>query len=120
MERDNWKVVVVNDGNEALRLLKMRNWDAVLLEDDLPEIDGAACIEAFREWEEEHRVNRQCNTILVCSEGVPAPSDVSAIVQSPTGFDSVLARPLVYTDMEYLLNVSKSGGRAYEIVIRNG
>jgi hypothetical protein len=100
--------------------LKMRNWDAVLLEDDLPEMDGAACIEAFREWEEEHRVNRQCNTFLVCSEGIPAPSDVSAIVQSPTGFDSVLARPLVYTDMEYLLNVSKSGGRAYEIVIRNG
>jgi CheY-like chemotaxis protein len=120
MERDNWKVVVVNDGNEALRLLKMRNWDAVLLEDDLPVMDGAACIEAFREWEEENRVNRQCNTILVCSEQIPAPSDISALVQPPTGFDSVLARPLVYTDMEYLLNISKSGGRAYEIVIRDG
>ena len=118
LERDGWKVVVVNDGNEALRLLKMRNWDAVLIEDELPLMVGAACMENFREWEEENRVNRQRNTFLVCSETVPAPTDASAIVQPPTGFDYVLNRPLVWADLDYLLKHRKSDGRTYEIVVR--
>lgn len=120
LERDGWKVVVVNDGKEAIRLLKMRNWDAVLVEDDLPLMTGAACMEAFREWEEESRVNKQRNTFLVCSEKIPSPTDITAIVQPPTGFDSVLNRPLVWKDLDFLLKQNKSsGGRAYEIVVRN-
>lgn len=116
LERDGWKVVVVNDGNEALRLLKMRNWDCVLIEDDLPLLPGSACIETFREWEEENRVNRQRNTFLVCSEIVPAPADTSAIVQPPTGFDNVINRPLVWNDLDYLLKQEKS--RLLDIVVR--
>lgn len=118
LEHDGWKVVVVNDGNEAFRLLKMRNWDAVLIDDDLPLLDGASCMESFRGWEEENRVNRQQNTFLVCSETVPAPTDTSAIVQQPTGFDFVLNRPLVWADLDYLLKHHRKEGRAYEIVVR--
>eukprot|EP00977_Amphora_coffeiformis_P002213 scaffold425_cov175-Amphora_coffeaeformis.AAC.72 len=118
LEHDGWKVVVVNDGNEAFRLLKMRNWDAVLIDDDLPLLNGAACIESFRDWEEENRVNKQRNTFLVCSEAVPAPTDTSAIVQQPTGFDFVLNRPLVWADLDHLLKRHRREGRAYEIVVR--
>lgn len=118
MERDGWKVVVVNDGNEALRLLKMRNWDAVLIEDVLPLLAGAECMESFREWEEQNRVNKQRYTFLVCSEAVPSPSDTSALVQPPTGFDYVVNRPLVWGDLDYYLKQGKSEGRSYEIVVR--
>jgi len=118
LEHDGWKVVVVNDGNEAFRLLKMRNWDAVLIDDDLPLMDGATCIESFRDWEEENRVNKQRNTFMVCSETVPSPTDTSVIVQQPTGFDSVLNRPLVWAELDYLLKHHRREGRAYEIVVR--
>ena len=116
MEQNGWKVVLVNDGNEALRLLKMRNWDAVLIEDELPLLVGAACMENFREWEEHNRINKQRNTFLVCNETIPSPSDTSAIIQPPTGFDYSVNRPLVWADLDFLLN--KSEGRAYEIVVR--
>jgi DNA-binding response OmpR family regulator len=33
-----WKAIVVHDGETALRLLKMQNWDAVLLNNELPGI----------------------------------------------------------------------------------
>ena len=107
LEGDGWKVGVVNDGNEALRLLKMRNWDAVLLDDDLPVLSGAACMDNFREWEEENRVNRQRRTFLLCGETVPSPTDKSAIVQAPTGFDYVLNRPLIWPDLDYLLKLAE-------------
>lgn len=118
MERDGWKVVVVNDGREAVRLLKMRNWDAVLIEDELPLMNGASCVESFRRWEEENRVNRQLNTFLVCSENVPSPSDATAVVLPPTGFDGILNRPLVWRDLDYLLKKNTPAGRSYEIVVR--
>jgi CheY-like chemotaxis protein len=116
MEQNGWKVGVVNDGNEALRLLKMRNWDAVLIDDDLPVMSGVECMDAFREWEEENRVNRQRRTFLLCGENVPSPTDTSAIVQAPTGFDYVLNRPLIWADLDYLFTLAE--GRM-EILTRN-
>ena len=61
----------------------------------------------FREWEEENRVNRQRRTFLLCGETVPSPTDKSAIVQAPTGFDYVLNRPLIWPDLDYLLKLAE-------------
>jgi hypothetical protein len=60
-ETIGWKIVAVRDKDSALGLLKMRDWDAILVNDEL---DSSRCIVIFREWEKTHRVNRQKNVIL--------------------------------------------------------
>ena len=46
------KTVIVHNGEDALQLMKMRNWDAVLLDEDLPILVSTQCISRFWEWEE--------------------------------------------------------------------
>jgi len=107
LESHGWKVVVVHDGADALRLLQMRNWDAVLVDDDLPGLSGTLCMSKFREWEDENRVNRQKNTFLVSDLDIPSPLDRSAVVQAPSGFDHVLPKPVAWADLRMLLHRSE-------------
>jgi CheY-like chemotaxis protein len=114
LEAQGWKVVIVNDGANALRLLQMRNWDAVLIDSDLP--DGTAFVQEFREWEHNNRVNRQKNTVYVSVAEIPSPTDETSIVQAPSGFDYVLHKPLVWTDLKYLLDRDSSMGIVFKMV----
>ena len=106
MESYGWKVVVVHDGTDALRLLQMRNWDAVLIDDDLPMLDGTNCMNQFRAWEHDNRVNRQKNTFYVSDMEIPSPFDTASIVQPPSGYDFVLHKPVVWKDLKHLLDRS--------------
>jgi CheY-like chemotaxis protein len=103
LESNNWQVVVVHSGSDALRLLKMRNWDLILMDDFLPETPGDMCVAQFRSWEADSRVNRQKNVFLVTEFDVPAPYDKTAIVQPPNGFDGVVHKPIAWRDIKYLL-----------------
>lgn len=103
LESTGWKVVVVHDGKDTLRLLKMRNWDAVLLADDIPLLPATKCISEFREWEEKNRVNEQRNVLLVCDGDIPSPFDNSSVVQPPSGFNGVLPMPIVWEELDYLV-----------------
>jgi CheY-like chemotaxis protein len=96
-EDNGWKSTVVHSGEAALRLLQMRNWDAVLLDEELPGITSCKVIETFREWESKNRVNRQKNVFQVNSSFIPLgleSSLSSSSVQLPSGFDGALGKPL--------------------------
>jgi CheY-like chemotaxis protein len=93
-EWKGWKAVIVNDGEAALRLLQMRNWDAVLLDDELPGLTSSRCVARFREWEKKNRVNRQKNVILMSSSFIPSHLETSSFIQLPSGFDGALGKPL--------------------------
>jgi len=109
MAANGWKVTQVQDGNSVLRMLKTRNWGAVLLDDELPLLSGSRCVAAFREWELKNRVCRQNNVFLVCSSGLPSPHDATSVVQAPCGFDGALDAPVMWTDVKYLLKKSQVG-----------
>ncbi|CAB9531094.1 histidine kinase RcsC [Seminavis robusta] len=109
MEANGWKVTQVHDGDSVLRMLKTRNWGAVLLDDELPRMSGSRCIAAFREWELKNRVCRQNNVFLVCSSGLPSPHDATSVVQAPCGFDGALDAPVLWKDVKYLLKKSQIG-----------
>jgi DNA-binding response OmpR family regulator len=113
LEARDWRVVIVNDGANALRLLQMRNWDAVLIDGDLP--DGTAFMRDFREWEHDSRVNRQKNTVYVSVAEIPSPTDETSIVQAPSGFDYVLHKPVVWKDLEHLLDRDCSMGIVFKL-----
>jgi CheY-like chemotaxis protein len=108
LEAQGWKVVIVNDGANALRMLQTRNWDAVLMDSDLP--DGLSSMEEFRTWEHDNRVNRQKNTFYVSVADIPSPADATSIVQAPSGFDYVLHKPVVWKDLKYLLDRDSTMG----------
>jgi DNA-binding response OmpR family regulator len=42
-----WIAVVVEDGNNALSLMKSRNWNSIFISDDLPKLAGTQCIDEF-------------------------------------------------------------------------
>lgn len=107
----DWKIVSVPDSDSALRLLKMRNWDAVLVDDDL---GCSRCISIFREWEKTHRVNRQRNVVLLSANYV-SPADAGTSFQVPTGFNGALAKPLELKSLESFFNEART---SWEIVTR--
>lgn len=87
-EKSGWRVVVEThgDGESALRLLKMRNWDAAFIDNDLSKFSGTICLVRFREWEQRVRSVQQRNIFIM--------SDTCSGITLPTGFDGVLMKPL--------------------------
>jgi len=106
MEVKKWNPVFVNDGEDALRLLKMRNWDAVFLDEEMPRLDGIRVIERFREWEKDHRVARQRNVFLISESFVPNPNNGSVSAAYPGGFDGALGKPILPADLIKLLDTA--------------
>jgi CheY-like chemotaxis protein len=103
-EKIGWKIVSVRDRESALGLLKMRNWDAVLVDHEL---GWSRCIALFRDWEKTHRVNRQKNVILMSASYVP-PQYLGASFQVPTGFDGALGKPIQLNSLQSFLEKAKT------------
>lgn len=98
IKRQNWQVFLVQDGKSALELLKSRTWDAILMDDQLPNISGSSCVAKFREWEEENHMPRQKNLFL-CSADVHH-DDVLPV----QGFDGYLYKPVQMPKLISILN----------------
>lgn len=116
LQMNRWHVVIVRDGVECFRQLQIRNWDIVLIDGDLPQLPGVACVDSFRKWERKYRVNRQNNLFLVCDGDIPSPLDKLSLVLPPRGFDGVLGRPVPWNDLKTL--VQNSVNAAMDIVVR--
>ena len=102
VERLGWHAVHVHDGEDALRLLKMRNWDSVFVENEIPRLTGTGCVARFRQWESENRVARQHNVYLLSTDFVPSPEEAVSAVY-PFGFDGALGKPILMKDLKSLL-----------------
>ncbi len=101
--KKGWKTVVVHNGEDALRLMKMRNWDLVMLDEDLPILQCSQCVARFREWEDKNRVNRQRNIVLLNASGLAMIIGSKSMVQLPFGFDVSLGKPIRQKEFEYLM-----------------
>jgi len=87
-----WKVVTAYDGTDVLELLKLQNWDLVVLDDDLPRLSGTRCAMRFRDWEKCHRINRQRNMVLASAYLEGSKIDASKILL-PYGFEHLIEKP---------------------------
>jgi len=87
IETRGWRACAVTSGEDALRLMKIRKWDAVILDDELPLLTGTRCIIQFRKWEAENRITRQTNVIFASANYNPDQTIL------PDGFDSGLGKP---------------------------
>lgn len=106
LKSEGWKISTSCTSEETLRLLEIRNWDAVLVDEEMPAARQSMI--QFREWEKHNRVNRQKNTNIIvnldlslsnCGECIPT-------IHPPSGFDSVIRKPALETDMGRVMRFS--------------
>lgn len=108
LEAQGWNVVFVADGINALRLLQMRRWDAVIMQEELPLLKARDCMDEFRTWETANRLSRQKNTIIsVEMDFLFSDSEGPNLVQPPSGFDAVIRWPVSWNDLEPILRNNK-------------
>lgn len=117
-QQKSWKAVAVGDGEAALRLLQMRNWDAVLLDDELTGLTSNQCISRFREWEMNNRVNRQKNILQISSSFIPTKMETSSSVQLPAGFDGALGKPISFKILQDFLDKAQQDSESQDIIRR--
>eukprot|EP00934_Nitzschia_sp_Nitz4_P002477 Nitzschia sp. Nitz4//scaffold165_size50357//46879//49788//NITZ4_007027-RA/size50357-processed-gene-0.54-mRNA-1//1//CDS//3329538150//2467//frame0 len=102
--RRGWKVAFAYSGEEAMRLMKLRNWDAIFLDEELPVLPPLQCVARFREWEEQNRVSRQRYITLLSAGCSPMSSESKkSVVQLPRGFDASLGKPIRAVDLTTLM-----------------
>ena len=99
-EKNGWRTVVEThgDGEDALRLLKLRNWDAAFIDNDLSILSGTNCVVRFRDWETRVRASQQKNIYIM--------SDIDSTVTLPTGFAGVLMKPLDPIQLIHILGTA--------------
>ena len=101
MTSTGWQVTIVNDGTSALEQLKLRNWGAVILDDDLPNLPGNVCVEEFRAWESQNRVNRQDNLFIVCTDVLLANPETKML--PPAGFDGAVDSQMSWSQIQSMM-----------------
>ena len=112
IEGQGWRTISVEDGEEALRLLKTRNWDAVFMDDEMPMLNGTQCIDRFRVWEKQNRVASQKNVIFMSGNYIPPPPGAeTSCAAFPKGFNGAIPKPVVLKDLYSFL---KSASRSVE------
>lgn len=116
-DQQGWNVEIVNDGAACLRELQKRNWNFVLIDDDLPDMSGVECINAFREWERANRVQSQKHVVLVSEGYLSTTSEARMYAQPPHGFNGVLSKPVSWGDLKSLIANSKTDGKM-DIIVR--
>ncbi|GKY99810.1 hypothetical protein MPSEU_000934800 [Mayamaea pseudoterrestris] len=120
-QQRGWNVELVESSDDALACLKQRNYDAVIVENELAPLSGVSCISKFREWETGNRVNRQKNVLLQFPAGGALMSRGSTtIVQPPCGFDGVIGTGALWDDFDTLVksDLPRDNAQVSGIVLR--
>jgi CheY-like chemotaxis protein len=106
LERNSWKYDVTRDHKSAMTSLRLRNYEAVLFDEDLEGASGF--VTDFRAWEAKHRVKRQTNIFFLSSICETASSgDEALLVQPPSGFDGAIRKQILWNDFENLMRRNK-------------
>ena len=89
IKKHGWQSAAAHDQDEGLRLMKMRSWDLILIDEEL-----SGFVPFFREWEKKHRFTRQGHVVLMSESAALASSDANSFVQPPPGLDEVGGKPI--------------------------
>jgi len=103
-----YETIWVGNGEDALSLLKMRNWVIVFLDDQMAKLSGMSCVTRFRQWESRNRIVRQNNIYLISGQNHESSS---------LGFDGVLQKPLKHKHLYKILDQAKN--TESEILLRS-
>lgn len=80
--------LVVNNGEQLLRALQVRTYDVVIVDLDMPVLNGIATIEAIRQLEQDHDQPRTPILITSISGATDLPEHITAMI------DGYLQKPI--------------------------
>lgn len=122
MKQHGWETGLASSKTQLLDKLRSRNWDAVFLDGDLPDLSAATSLQEFREWESYNRIHRQRNLFLLSAgfESGLQSSNPLSLVELPPGIDGVIGKPAKSKELEAVLKTAKKvpAFKAEDIVIR--
>jgi signal transduction histidine kinase/CheY-like chemotaxis protein/HPt (histidine-containing phosphotransfer) domain-containing protein len=99
------QVTSASNGREALRLAQQNRFDAILMDVQMPEMDGVTATSRIREWEHEH--NRR--TAIIAMTAHAAADDRARCLRA--GMDDYLPKPISRDTLAAALQRLGSGER---------
>ena len=93
------KVEVANNGLEALSMLEKMDYDIVMMDCHMPEMDGFAATRAYRKEEEKKEKGKRTPIIAVTANALNGERDRCLSV----GFDDFLTKPIDKPELQKML-----------------
>lgn len=108
LERSGHQVVAVANGLEALHALQREPFDAVLMDEDMPVMNGLQALRAIRE-----RGTEFAPKVLIALTGYNTEPDRERLLRA--GFDSVIGKPFHLDELDALFKDSDEKGPSGEV-----
>ena len=99
LEKEGHAVTIAGDGHEALRIFQAEAFDAVLMDVQMPEMDGLEATAAMRQWEEQHALRR---TPIIAMTAHAMKGDRERCLDA--GMDGYVSKPLQLEELLTLLS----------------
>ncbi len=99
LERCGHHVVAVDNGQEALEALQRETFDVILLDEDMPVMNGLQALHAIRE-----REKASAPTVVIALTGYNSEPDRERLLRA--GFNSVIGKPFRLDALDALLRGS--------------
>jgi signal transduction histidine kinase/CheY-like chemotaxis protein len=99
LERNGHHVVAVGNGQEALEAIQRERFDVILMDEEMPVMNGLEALRAIREREKEHG-----RMVLIALTGYNTEPDRERLLRA--GFDSVIGKPFRLSALDALLKGS--------------
>ncbi len=90
LERQGAVVYIADNGNEAFHAVRNQDFDAILMDCQMPELDGYAATRAIRAWEKAN--GRKPIPIIALTANVFSDAEAACIA---AGMDGYLSKPLI-------------------------
>ncbi len=94
-----YNIEIVDNGRKALAAIKINNYDLILMDAHMPQLDGFSATQAIRTFEKEN--NRDTTPIIALT------ADISPGVQAhcaAVGMNDYIAKPILIEDVKIILN----------------
>ena len=104
LQRNGHSVVTVADGKAALEAARCKYFDVILLDEEMPVMNGVQAVQTIREFQKK----QPAQSVLVALTGNNTADDRERLIAA--GFDSVLGKPFRLESLEaYLRNPGMIG-----------
>lgn len=88
LEFQNYEITAVKNGEQVIQILDKEDFDIVLLDINMPTMDGMECVKTIRELKDKHKANLPVVAITGNAKNYSEEEFKAA------GFNDVLVKPL--------------------------
>jgi signal transduction histidine kinase/ligand-binding sensor domain-containing protein/DNA-binding response OmpR family regulator len=106
LEKMGHRIVVAQNGAEALTAAKNESFDLILMDVQMPEVDGLAATQEIRRWEQGHR----SHVPIIAMTAHTMQGDRENCVAA--GMDGYIAKPLEYGELQRTIEEVMKAGEA--------